>query len=109
VYFLSCKLNVRVLKGTLPAFPNHRSPQPKYLLLSTKGIPSLCGQLPKTKQSRYTPCWRSEGEEVQLLLILDFGTRGGEWSGLRLGRALPPGKGLPVPIGQEAGWGSEPF
>jgi hypothetical protein len=24
------------------------------------------------------------------------------------GRALPPGKGLPVPIGQEAGWAPEP-
>jgi hypothetical protein len=31
-----------------------------------------------------------------------------EWSASRPGRALPPGKGLPVPIGQEAGWASEP-
>jgi hypothetical protein len=29
---------------------------------------------------------------------------GGEWSALRRGRALPPGKGPPVPIGEEAGW-----
>jgi hypothetical protein len=33
---------------------------------------------------------------------------GGEWSALRPDRALPVGKGLPVPIGQEAGWAPEP-
>jgi hypothetical protein len=33
---------------------------------------------------------------------------GGEWSASRPGRALPPGEGPPVPIGQEAGWASEP-
>jgi hypothetical protein len=33
---------------------------------------------------------------------------GGEWSALRPGRALPPGKGPPVPIGEEAGWAPEP-
>jgi hypothetical protein len=33
---------------------------------------------------------------------------GGEWSASRSGRALPPGKGPPVPIGQEAGWAPEP-
>jgi hypothetical protein len=32
---------------------------------------------------------------------------GGEWSASRLGRALPPGKGPPVPIVQEAGWAPE--
>jgi hypothetical protein len=29
---------------------------------------------------------------------------GGEWSASRPGRALPPGKGPPIPIVQEAGW-----
>jgi hypothetical protein len=48
------------------------------------------------------------GREVQLLLIHDLGTREGEWSESRPGRALPPGKGPPVPIGQEAGWAPEP-
>jgi hypothetical protein len=48
------------------------------------------------------------GEEVQLLLILSLGTRWGEWSASRPGRALPPGKEPPVPIGQEAGWAPEP-
>jgi hypothetical protein len=33
---------------------------------------------------------------------------GGEWSASCPGRALPPGKGPPVPIGQEAGWAPEP-
>jgi hypothetical protein len=33
---------------------------------------------------------------------------GGEWSASRPGRALPPGKGPPVPIVQEAGWAAEP-
>jgi hypothetical protein len=33
---------------------------------------------------------------------------GGEWSTSRPGRALPPGKGPPVPIVQEAGWAPEP-
>jgi hypothetical protein len=32
----------------------------------------------------------------------------GEWSASRPGRALPPGKGPPVPIVQEAGWDPEP-
>jgi uncharacterized membrane protein len=34
---------------------------------------------------------------------------GGEWSASRPGRALPSGKGPPVPIVQEAGWAPEPF
>jgi hypothetical protein len=33
---------------------------------------------------------------------------GGEWSASRPGRALPPGKGHPVPIGEEDGWAPEP-
>jgi hypothetical protein len=37
-----------------------------------------------------------------------LGTRWGEWSASRPGRALAPGKGPPVPIVQEAGWVPEP-
>jgi hypothetical protein len=33
---------------------------------------------------------------------------GGEWSASRPDRALPPGKGPPVPIVQEVGWAPEP-
>jgi hypothetical protein len=36
------------------------------------------------------------------LLVLNLGTRRGEWSASRHCRGLPP-----VPIGQEAGWASE--
>jgi hypothetical protein len=63
--------------------------------------------LANVKQSRYTPCRGLGGEEVQLLLILDLGTRWGEWSTSRTGRTLPPGKDPPVPIVQEAGRASE--
>jgi hypothetical protein len=48
------------------------------------------------------------GEEVYLLLFHDFGTRWGERSASRSGRALLPRKGPPVPIVQEAGWAPEP-
>jgi hypothetical protein len=33
---------------------------------------------------------------------------GGEWSASCPGCAFPPGKGPPLPIGQEAGWAPEP-
>jgi hypothetical protein len=62
----------------------------------------------KVKLSRYTLWRRLGGEDVQFLIILNFGTRWGEWSASRPGRALPPVKGPPVPIGQEAGWAPEP-
>jgi hypothetical protein len=67
-----------------------------------------CSML-KLKLSHYTP-WRSLwGEEVQLLLVyLTSALDGGEWSASRPGRALAPGKGPPIPIGQEAGWTPEP-
>jgi hypothetical protein len=47
------------------------------------------------------------GEEVKLLLILYLGTRWGEWSASRPGRALAPRKEPPVSIVQEAGWAPE--
>jgi hypothetical protein len=47
-------------------------------------------------------------EEVYLVLILDLGTRWGEWSASRLGRAVAPRKGPPVTIVQEGGWALEP-
>jgi hypothetical protein len=59
------------------------------------------------KQSHHMP-WRRLGGE-KLLLILDLGSRWGEWSALLPCRALPPGKGPPVPIVQEAAWVSEPL
>jgi hypothetical protein len=63
----------------------------------------------RVKKSQSSPTTRHESAwvEVQLLLILDLGTRW-EWSASRPGRALAPVKGPPVPIVQEAGWASEP-
>jgi hypothetical protein len=60
------------------------------------------------KLSRYRHAGVKGCEEKQLLLILDLGTTWGEWSASRPGRALPSGKGPPVPIVQEAGWTPEP-
>jgi hypothetical protein len=40
--------------------------------------------------------------------LLTSAPDGGKWSASRPSRALPPGKGPPVPIGQKAGWVSEP-
>jgi hypothetical protein len=45
---------------------------------------------------------------IIFLLILDLGSRWGEWSASRRGCALPPVKRPPVPFGQEAGWAPEP-
>jgi hypothetical protein len=53
----------------------------------------------KVKLSRYTPWRHMGGKEVWLLLILNLGTRWGWVVSSRPGRALPPGKGPPVPIG----------
>jgi hypothetical protein len=58
----------------------------------------------KLKLIHYTP-WRRLGEEeiLYLLIIIDFGTRWGESSASRPGRALAP-----IPIVQEAGWAPKP-
>jgi hypothetical protein len=40
--------------------------------------------------------------------MLDICIGWGEWSASRPVRALLPGKEPPVPIGEEAGWASEP-
>jgi hypothetical protein len=48
------------------------------------------------------------GEEYSSYSFTTSALDGGEWSASRPGRALPPGKGPPVPIGQEGGWAPEP-
>jgi hypothetical protein len=56
----------------------------------------------------YTP-WRSlRGEEHSSYSFSTSALDGGEWSASGPSRALPPGKGPPVPIVQEAGWAPEP-
>jgi hypothetical protein len=60
------------------------------------------------KKSRYTP-WSAWGE--RRYSSYSFTTSAldeGEWSASRPGRALQPGKGPPVPIGQEEGGDPEP-
>jgi hypothetical protein len=48
------------------------------------------------------------GEEVQFLLIHDVGTRWAWVVSIRPRPRISPGKGSPVPIGQETGWAPEP-
>jgi hypothetical protein len=53
----------------------------------------------KVKLSRYMP-WRHMGERrYSSYSYLTSALDGGEWSASRPGRALPPGKGPPVPTG----------
>jgi hypothetical protein len=67
----------------------------------TVGNQSWCRKI-VSKEKQSCPATRPGGAcggvEVQLLLVLGLGTRRGEWSTSRPGRALPP-----IPIGQEAG------
>jgi hypothetical protein len=74
---------------------------------SDEVVSSLCF-LDKVKQSRYTPWRRLGGEEYSSYSFTTSALDGGEWSASRLCRALPPEKGSPVPIVQEAGCAPEP-
>jgi hypothetical protein len=60
------------------------------------------------KQSHYTPWRRFVGEEIQLLLILDLGTRWGWVVSVTPRPCFTSWKEPPVPIGQETGWAREP-
>jgi hypothetical protein len=60
------------------------------------------------KQSRYTPWRRLRERRYSSYSFSTSALDGGEWSASRPGRALPPEKGPPVPIVQEAGWAPEP-
>jgi hypothetical protein len=62
----------------------------------------------KLKLSHYTPRRRLGGEEIQLLLIHDLGTRWGWVVSVTPRSRFAPGKGPPVPIVQDAGWAPEP-
>jgi hypothetical protein len=81
-------------------------PFPSSFMGHTTPVIRLCKS--KVKQSRYTP-WRRLGERVYRSYSFTTSALDGcEWSASRPGRALPSGKGPPVPIGQEAGWAPEP-
>jgi hypothetical protein len=60
------------------------------------------------KLSRYTPHSRLGERRYNSYSFPTSALDDGEWSASRPGRALPPGKGPPVRIVQEAGWASEP-
>jgi hypothetical protein len=60
----------------------------------------------KVKQSTYG-CARGEKRYTSCSFTTSA-LEEGEWSASLPGPALPSGKGLPVPIGQEAGWDPEP-
>jgi hypothetical protein len=60
------------------------------------------------KQSPYTPRRPLGERRHSSYSFLTPAVDGDEWSALHFGRALPLGKGPPVPIGQEAGWAPEP-
>jgi hypothetical protein len=60
------------------------------------------------KQSHNTPMG-AQGERVySSCSFTTSALDGGEWSASGPGRALPPGKGPPVPIVQEGRWAPEP-
>jgi hypothetical protein len=62
----------------------------------------------KLKLSHYTP-WRRLGERnYSSYSFLTSELDGGEWSASCSCRTLDPGRGHPVPIGQEAGRAPEP-
>jgi hypothetical protein len=62
----------------------------------------------KQKQSNNT-YMEAQGERMySSYSCMTSALDGCEWSASRLGRALPSGKGPPVPILQEAGWTPEP-
>jgi hypothetical protein len=61
----------------------------------------------KAKQSHNTPMEAQGERRYSSYSFTTSALDGGEWSASRPGRALPPGKGPPVPIVQEAGWASD--
>jgi hypothetical protein len=63
---------------------------------------------PKVKQSHSTPIEAQGERRYSSYSFTTSALDGGEWSASRLGRALLPGKGPPVPIVQEAGCAPEP-
>jgi hypothetical protein len=67
--------------------------------------------LATTKQYSSSPATRHGGawgeRRYSSYSFMTSALDGGEWSASRPGRVLPPGKGPPVPIVQEAGWAPE--
>jgi hypothetical protein len=68
----------------------------------------ITNDVKKLKLSHYKPLSCLEERRYSTCSFSTSALDGGEWSVSRPGRALPPGKGPPVPIAQEAGWDPEP-
>jgi hypothetical protein len=63
-------------------------------------VTTLC----KVKQSHNTPMEAQRERSYSSYSFRTSALDGREWSASCFCRALPPGKGPPVPIVQEAGW-----
>jgi hypothetical protein len=74
-----------------------------WVWLRTRGL----GEYWKLKQTHYTPRRQLGERRYSSYSFSTSALDGGECSASCLGRALAPGKGPPVPTGQEAGWTSE--
>jgi hypothetical protein len=72
-----------------------------------KNCTIMTSSVSKVKQSRYTPWRRLGGRGYRSYSFTTSALDGGEWTASRPSRALPPEKGSPVPIVQEAGWAPE--
>jgi hypothetical protein len=75
--------------------------QPPFTLHAINAINSN-----RNKYSKAVPlptCRRQGGEEMYLILILDLGTRWGEWSASRSDRALPLEKDPRYPLDRKLG------
>jgi hypothetical protein len=75
-----------------------------YQLLKMK----LHGGVKKSKQSHNTSMEAQGERKYSSYSFTTPAVDEGEWSASRPDRALPPEKGPPVSIGQEAGWAPEP-
>jgi hypothetical protein len=64
--------------------------------------------LKRAKQSHNTPMEAQGERSYSSYSFTTSEVDGGEWSASRPDRALPPGKGPPLPIVHEAGWAPEP-
>jgi hypothetical protein len=88
------KETIKFASFPLPILPNHPFPQSKSKSKQSSPTTRHGGAWGKMRYSSYS--------------FMTSALDGGEWSRSRPGRALPPGKGPPVPIVQEAGWAPEP-
>jgi hypothetical protein len=76
--------------------------------VTVKNPQSYCNQDCKSKTVALLQAGAKGERNYSSYSFLAPALDGGEWSASRPCRSLPPGKGPPVPIVQEAGWAPEP-